>query len=269
MSPFAPCFIFENELTVYGLPTADDQPDIMNLVQLASTIVDTECGRIDDDGNGSLVYTTYVQRILLQARNRNLIQLPMKPIIGLTSNVISDLSASGAAVTGALQPYYTGAQVSTFNQPNGALSGIVSCSGRYGYIRQDRSVGYPDLQAMINPLNLVTMFGGPAPWVGMDVTNIDYDPKIGEAWLPAGIQLQAYSEIWIVYTSGYDPRRMPPTVKFVTAALVKNALAKGDGTTGLMSMQLGKSGLNYSFYKELLDPTLDSMLTPFKVVRAY
>jgi len=265
MNVFTPCFLLETELSSFGLPTPDIQSDIMNVVQLASTLVDTECGRIDGDGNGSLIYTTYVQRILLQTRNRNLVLLPMKPIVPID---IATVSALQTAATGTPNTFYTGVLPNLVNQPNGMLSGIVACSGRYGYVRQDRSVGYPDLFAAINPLNLVTMFGGPAPWVSMDVSQIDYDPKTGEAWLPAGIQLQAYSEILITYNSGWNPLQIPWAVKFVTAALVKNALAKGDGTTGLLTMTLGRSGANATFFQGLLDPTLDRMLTPFKNVVA-
>ena len=268
IGPFYPCYIFESELSAYGLPTPDFVGDIMNLVQLASTIVDTECGRIDGDGNGSLVYTTYVQRLLLQTRNRNLLELPIKPIVGITQ---SQVNAMMAAASGSPSGnyWYTGVQPSVFNAPNGSLSGIIGASGRYGYGRQDISLAYPDLFAMINPLNLVTMFGGPAPWVSIDVTQTDYDGKTGEVWIPAGLQLQKYSEVYVIYNSGYDPFNMPRTIKYVTAALVKNALAKGDGTTGLLSMNMGRGGPTVGMYSSLIDPTLDRLLTPYKNVRSY
>lgn len=267
-SVFTPCFILPSELQAFGLSTPDVQPDIVNVVQLASTLLDQECGRIDGDGNGSLIFTTYTQRILLQTRNRNLVEIPMKPIAAVDANTVALIQASGAAIPG--QNYYdTGVQANTQNGPNGDLTGILSCSGRYGYIRQDRSVGYPDLFAAINPLNLITMFGGPAPWVSMDVTQIDYDKRTGEAWLPAGIQLQAYSEILITYNSGFSPLQIPWALKHVTASLTKNALAKGDGTTGLLTMTLGRSGANATFFQQLLDPTLDRMITPYRNVRSY
>jgi hypothetical protein len=267
--PFTPCYVLPQELQSYGLPSPTAQPDIMNLIYLASAIVDEACGRIDGDGNGSLVFTTYTQRILMQTRNRNLCQLPLKPIVALTADQVASLAASGAAsgtnyyLTGNLLP-------STFLSPWGALSGIVSASGRYGYSRQDMSIAYPDLFAFINPLNLVTMFGGPAPWVAIDITNTDYDWKTGEVWVPAGLQLQRYSEIIITYNSGYDPTNMPIGVKLATACLVKNAMAKGDGTTALTSMRLGRSGANMEFVPgSLIDPTVDALLMPYKAVRAY
>lgn len=263
-----PSFILPSELQQYGLPLPTQQADIYNLVQLASTLIDTACGRIDGDGNGSLVYTTYTQRTLLSTRNRNVVQLSAKPIVALTQTQIDNYQ--NMAATGTFNCYYTGAlQASTSTSFEGVgLVGIVSCSGRYGYTRQDMSVAYPDLWAFINPLNLITLFGGPSPWVAIDPSQIDVDIRTGEIWIPAGLQLQRYSEILVTYTSGYPPDNMPPAVKFVCAAIVKNALARGDATTGLMSMNIGRSGAGMSFYEGgLIDPTLDVMLQPYKVVR--
>ena len=269
IGPFQPTFIFPNELQAYGLPSTTAQPDILNLVQLASSIIDEACGRIDGDGNGSLVFTTYTQRILMQTRNRNLALLPIKPIVGLTPAVVAALTAQASGAQ--FNAYLTGClQANTLNNPMGVLSGIVGASGRYGYTRQDMSLAYPDLFAFINPLNLVTMFGGPAPWVPIDVTMTDYDPKTGEVWVPAGLQLQRYSEIIITYNSGYDPNNLPPGVKMACACLVKNAMAKGDGTTALTSMSLSRSGANFGFMPgSLIDPTVDGLLTPYRSIRAY
>lgn len=266
MVPFSPMYIFETELSIYGLPTPDSQPEILNLVQFASYAIDEACGRVDGDGNGSLVFTTYTQRILLQTRNRNLIMLPLKPVVAVDQTTITALQT---AATGNFNSYYTGVVPNVLAQPNGQLSGIVSASGRYGYTRQDMSIAYPDLFAFINPLNLVTMFGGPAPWVPIDVMNTDYDPKTGEVWVPAGLQLQRYSEVLMTYNSGYDPRAMPGAIKRITAACVKNILAKGAGTTGMRSFNLGRSGANAAFDEQIIDPVLDRLLTPFKAVRAY
>ena len=130
-------------------------------------------------------------------------------------------------------------------------------------------MAYPDLFAFINPLNLVTMFGGPAPWVPIDITNTDYDWKTGEVWIPAGLQLQRYSEIIITYTSGFDPNCLPPGVKMATACITKNLMAKGAGTTGLLGMSLSRSGANFTFMPGIIDPTVDGLLTPYKAVRAY
>jgi hypothetical protein len=273
LKPFMPMYIPPEEFGAFGLPCATDvNCNTAGLVQFASAFIDEECGRIDGDGSGSLVYSTYVQRVLLQTRNRNLLTLAMKPIVAVPVETVDALKAlaetmSSADVVG-FQPFYTGVQPNTFNGYNGTPSGFIAASGRYGYTRQDRAVGYPDLYAMINPLNLVTMFGGPAPWVPVAAEMIEYDPKTGECWIPAGLQLQAYSEIMAVYNSGYDPRKMPYQIKFVVAGLVKNAIARG-GVTGITSMSFGKLGASYSYFQDLLDPMLDRMLTPFKTVRGY
>jgi hypothetical protein len=266
MTPFAPCFIPEKELTRYGLPTPQDVPEVMSLVQFASSIIDEHCGRVDGDGNGSLVFTTYTQRILLQTRNRNLMQLPIKPIVAVDAATVTDLQN---AASGNYNYTYTGVTPNTILDRSGQLSGLVAASGRYGYTRQDMAIAYPDLFAMINPLNLVTMFGGPAPWIPMDISNTDYDARTGEIWIPAGLQLQRYSEVLISYNSGYHPLAMPPAIKHACAALVKNALAKGAGTTALVSLQMGRSGANASFVQNLLDPTLLQLLTPYCNVRSY
>jgi len=273
-----PMYILPEEFSAYGLPCPKDEKcNAAQLVQFASAFIDEECGRIDGDGSGSLCYSTYVQRVLLQTRNRNLIALAMKPMVSVDQQTVDDLVAlavntSGSDFAGTVyagtQPYYTGCWANSFNSYNGSPSAFLGASGRYGYTRQDRSVGYPDLYAMINPLNLVTMWGGPAPWVSVDCTQIEYDPKTGECWIPAGLQLQAYSEIMAVYNSGYDPRRMPYQIKYVVAGLVKNLITRG-GVTGITSMNYGKLGASYQFFQDLLDPVLDRMLTPFRTVRGY
>ena len=267
--PFVPMYVLPTELNQFSLPTPDVQDDILNLVQLASTLIDTACGRIDGDGNGSLVYTTYVQRTLLQTRNRNLVQLNAKPISPVSSSTIADLQALAASGTADFPNcYYTGVLPSPASPGfGGSLSGLIGVSGRYGYTRNDMSMAYPDLWAFINPLNLVTIFGGPAPWVAIDITQTDLDPKTGEMWIPAGLQLQRYSEILVNYNSGFHPLRMPWAVKFVCASIVKNALAKGDATTAVLSMNLSRSGAGFTMGPMLLDPQLDAMLQPYKTIR--
>jgi hypothetical protein len=266
-TPFAPCYLWSWELEQYGLPTPDRVPDVMNLVMLASSLIDEACGRLDGDGNGSLVFTTYCQRILIQTRNRNLTQLPIKPIVAVASGTVATLQALAAASG---NNFYTGVQANTaVSVLTNQLSGLITCSGRYGYTRQDMAVGYPDLFTMVNPLNLVTMFGGPAPWISVDITQADYNSQSGEFWPPAGLQLQRYSELIVIYNSGWDPRAMPYQIKFVCASIVKNALAMGNATTAMRSLTLGKAGAQASFLGGLIDPTLDLMLTPFKNVRSY
>jgi hypothetical protein len=267
IAQFTPRFIFENELATYGLPSPTQACEIMGLIDMASVAIDEYCGRIDGDGNGSLVYTTYTQRCLLQTRNRNLVEIPMKPVAVVTPDVSAALQAQ-AETSGASGNYwFTGVLPNTLTSFTKDLSGIIGCSGRYGYTRQDLSSGYPDLFATINPLTILALFGGPAPWIPVDVTQIDYDNRTGEAWIPVGLQLQRYSEILITYNSGFDPNRIHPLIKRVTSSLVKNAMAMGNATTALRGLTVAKSGVNYHLYGDLFDPTLDRMLTPFKNVR--
>jgi hypothetical protein len=192
----------------------------------------------------------------------------MKPMLAVNGG---DVQSFQAAATGTINSTYTGVQPNTaISVINGSLSPILGCSGRYGYTRQDMSVAYPDLFAFINPLNLVTMFGGPAPWVPIDITQIDYDARTGELWIPAGLQLQRYSEILLTYNSGWNPFSIPRMVKHVCASLVKNALAQGDATTFLTGMGLSKSGASYSFQRTgIIDPVLSAMLTPYRNCRSY
>ena len=263
---FAPRYLSEADLPGFGLPTPDVLPTILTLVEMASLLIDEDCGRIDGDGNGSLVVSTWGQRCLLQTRNRNLIEAPMKPLMAVDGGTVQSFKD---AVSGDINTTYTGVQPNTITSViNGTLSPLLGCSGRYGYTRQDMSIAYPDLFAFINPLNLVTMFGGPAPWVPIDVTMIDYDARTGELWIPAGLQLQRYSEVLITYNSGWNPLSMPRMVKHVCASLVKNALTQGDATTFLTSMRLNKSGAGYTFNSGgIIDPVLHNALTPYRNVR--
>lgn len=269
MQPFQSCYLLPQELQNYDLPTPAAVPSIVTSVQFASAIIDQACGRLDADGIGSLVYTTYTSRILMQSRNRNLLQLPMRPVVAITADVIATLqTAAGASGDNTPNYYYTGVIANTVNQYNGSLSGIISASGRYGYPRNDMSVSGPDFWAQLNPINLLATFGGPAPFVSIDVSNTDYDSKTGDCWIPVGIQMQRYTEIIVIYNSGWNPLAMPMPIKLATAALTKNLISKG-GVTGLNSMNLGKSGTNISMQQALIDPTVDQFLSPFKSIRAY
>ncbi len=264
---FAPRYLQEGELPLFGLPGTDEVPEIMNLVELASLIIDEDCGRIDGDGNGSLVVTTWSHRCLLQTRGRNLIECPMKPMLAVDATLQSALQL---AASGDINSTYTGVQVNTtVSQLNGQLSPIIGCSGRYGYGRQTYAAAYPDFGAFINPLTFLAVCGGPVPWVPIDVSQIDFDPLTGELWIPAGLILGQYSEVLLVYNSGFNPLRLPRTIRHVCASLVKNALASGNATTFLTGMSLAKSGANYSFGQSLLDPVLSAMLSPFRNVRSY
>lgn len=276
VSNFQPAYIFPSEYTAFGLPPSPTtlapgaiapQPDIDYLVQMASTTIDEHCGRVDGDGNGSLVYTTYQERLLFQAPGRNLTLLPMKPVSAVSTATIASLMALDAASGGF---FYTGCLPNTqYLNFTGQLSAIIACSGRYGYVRRDQSQTYPDLNALINPQNLISLFGGPPPWIAVDLSNLDYDPKTGEIWIPAGLQLQRYSEILITYNSGYDPRYMPRSIKQACANITKNLMLRG-GVTGIQAQSLGRAAFNVTMTPGgIIDPDTERLLRSFVAVRAY
>lgn len=275
MGVFQPWYILPSENVKYGLPISPTgaasgayipQPDIDNLVQLASTMIDEYCGRTDGDGNGSLVYTTYQERLLMQAPGRNLLYLPVKPVVALTQAQITNLQNIDTASGGY---FYTGVMPSTVNLANGTLSGILAASGRYAYTRRDMAQQYPDQNALMNPQDLISLFGGPAPWIAIDITNLDYDAKTGELWVPAGLQLQRYSEVIVTYNSGYDPTNMPRQIKFACAAMTKNLMLKGAGTTGIVSQSLGRAAFNVTMGVDIIDDNIKRILENFRAVRAY
>lgn len=276
ISNFQPTYLFPYEYAQYGLPPSPSslapgaiapQPAIDNLVAMASTQIDEYCGRTDGDGNGSLVYTTYQERLLFQAPGRNLTLLPMKPAVGISAATIATLMQLDAASGGG---FYTGCVPNTtIVQSTGQLSAIVACSGWYGYTRRDNSLSYPDANALINPQSIISLFGGPPNWIAVDITNTSLDPKTGEIWIPAGLQLQRYSEIIITYNAGYDPRYMPKAIKLACAAIVKNLMLRG-GVTGIQGQSLGRAAFNVTMAPGgIIDPDIERLLRAFVTLRAY
>lgn len=285
---FQPRFILPNELSLFALPDANRQPAILSLVDAASELIDVYCGRVDGTGQGSLVYTTYIERLLLQARNRNILRVSFKPMVALSQNYINlvTASANNVPLNKQGQPleytllttnyYWNGAQaantpLNTMGAspvPGSTLSPILGCSGRYGYARRSEFAIYPDLNYGMNLLQVASFFGGPPNFTAIPVASIDFDVASGEIWVPAGIYLSQYTEIVIIYTSGYDPLNMPRAIKHACAALVRNYLSRGGGVTGLRSIQTG-GAVNVSFSQDLIDTTIERMLDPYKNVIAY
>lgn len=276
--PFVPRFILPNELSKYGLPDQSSQSNILSLVDSASSLIDQYCGRTDGTGQGSLVYSTYSERILMQSASRNIVRLSFKPLVGLDPTVVNNLQASANAPltspTGDpllyTNYYWTGCLASIYQTPTVGLSPILGCSGRYGYARRNASQIYPDLAYGMNPLMVAAFFGGPPNWTGIDVTQIDVDlqTQSGEVWVPAGLYMSQYTEIMVTYNAGYDPLNMPPAIKQACASLVRNYLSRGGGTTGLKSMTAAGT-VNVMFTEELIDPTVARMLAPYMNVIAY
>ena len=284
--PFQPRFILPNELRMYGLPDHNRQPQILTLVDAASSLIDIHCGRIDGTGQGSLVYTTYMERLLMQSINRNIVRLTFKPLVALSPNVINNLAASANNVpvnkktgnkTEGSQDllytnyFYTGCQPNTTpvkNVPGSTISPILGVSGRYSYGRRGASQIYPDLSYGANILQIASFFGGPPTWQDVNMSLSDFDTSTGEIWIPAGLYLSQYQEIVVSYNSGFDPLNMPNAIKKACAMLVKNFLSRGGGTTGLRSISTSGTA-NVSFEPDLIDGTIASMLDPYKSVMCY
>lgn len=266
MGVFQPRYIFPNELQQYGLTGgACGNDDLLNLVDTASTMIDEFCGRTDGDGNGSLVYTTYTERILAQSPGRNFYVIPHRPPVAVTAAQVATLSGLDIAASG---NYYTGVLPSINTLADGRLSAIISASGRYVPTRRD-GYGFADEpNSWINPLNTITLFGGPPPWNVIDMINLDYDAQTGELWLSSGLYLARYSEVVVVYNSGYDPTNMPRAIKRACAAIAKNLMAKGAGTTGMTSFTSSKIGVSAEFTEDVFDVNVQRLLASYVTMRA-
>ena len=281
--------ILPNELTQYGLPDANRQNNMLSLVEAASVAIDAWCGRVDSEGNGSLVYSTYMERILMQARNRNIVRCSFKPLVAIPASVVNNLYASANTVpvnpatqqqikTVTSNPllftnyFYTGCQPNTIavtNVPGSTLSPFIGISGRYGAtIRRSEYMIYPDLNYGANPIMIASMFGGPPAWVDVNIGMTDFDPQTGEIWVPAGIWASQYTEIVVIYNSGFDPLNMPRPIKTATAMLIRNYLSRGGGTTGLRSISSAGTA-NISFTPDLIDEYIQNVLLPFQNIIAY
>lgn len=252
---FVPRFIFASELKAYGLPSQSEQDDIMSLVEGASVLIDEHCARIDSDGNGSLVYTTYTERLHLP-QGRNVVRLTYRPLAAIPESVRVDIAASG-------DRYYTGFKSNgVVRTPGSVLSPIVSLSGRYGYGRRGEQQVYPDLNYGANILQVASYFGGPPQYTPVDIGFVDFNTQVAEIWIPAGLYLSQYTEIEVMYNSGFDPRDMPSAIKQATANVTKNSMIRGGGMTGLQSITgVGKIGT--SFTEELIDPTTKKLLRSY------
>jgi hypothetical protein len=281
--PFRPRYLLPSELVTYGLPDPSVQPNILALVDAASTFIDEYCGRTDGNGQGSLVYTTYQERILLQARNRNIFRLTFKPLAVITPTTQALLIASANQVQGndpleAVNWYYTGFQANTIVRPDGTTTSILGASGRYGYPRRGEAAIYPDLNYGMNLLQVAAFFGGPPQFTFIDPTAIDFDTATAEVWVPAGLYMSQYTEVVITYNSGYSPvpipgvMQIPQAIKQACVGLIKNFLSRAGGTFGIKSISVA-GGVNYTFGDfqpdQYVDPTIERYLMNYKTIVAY
>lgn len=261
---FSPRYIEESELDYFGLPDVDTQKNILALVDGASAYIDEYCGRTDVNGSGSLVYTTYSERLYLP-EGRNIVRLSFRPFAPISPSVQQTLIASGGQ--GQWNHFYTGFTPNTVLTQNGSvLSPLISISGRYGYSRRGSQQVYPDLNYGANLLQIASFFGGPPGFTPVDISQVDVDVNSGELWFPAGLYLSQYTEVVVTYNVGFDPTNLPVAIKHATSMLIRNLLARGGGTTGLKSMNASR--INMQFTDDLVDTTVDRMLQKFKVVYA-
>ncbi|MDE2103027.1 MAG: hypothetical protein KGL39_37630 [Patescibacteria group bacterium] len=264
MVAFQPRYVFENELATFGLPMIAQQPNILNMIDNASTLIDEYCGRLDGDGHGSLVYSTYVERLLVPD-DRNILRLMQRPLVVVDQGTVNALGASGSV---AGNNFYTGVTANSQTLANGHVSVLIGASGRYGYGRRSGIMVYPDLNFIANSLQIASFFGGPPQWTQVDLSLIDFDPRTAEVWVPAGLYLSHYTELVVVYNSGYDPRQMPAAIKHACADIVKNALAMAAGVGVLKSISTG-GALSMSFGDDLIDNNVKRKLRNFVTVLAY
>jgi hypothetical protein len=287
---FTPRFILPEETVLYGLPDASRTPAILSLIDGASALIDVHTGRVDGYGNGSLVYSTYLERLLMQARGRNVVRLSFKPLAVVDASTINDLQASANSIPTNIQTskklqsgassnpllftnyWWTGCKpnlVGTTNVPGSTMSPLIGCSGRYGAtIRRSDYMVAPDLNYGVNPLQFASFFGGPSFWTSIAIDLTDFDPTTGEIWVPAGLYLSQYTEIVCEYNAGFHPLYIPRPIKQACAMLVRNLLSRGGGVTGLRSLTATGTA-NVSFTPDLIDTTIEGILSPFVNVIAY
>lgn len=256
-----PQFIYQSELSAYGLPDPTDEPKIISYVQKASSLIDSHCGRINQDGYGSLVWTTYGERILLP-EGRNIGRCSYKPLVAIDATTYANYSASGSA-SGSLATNLL-APNTQMSSDSVRLSPFIAITGRYGYGRRGTQNLYPDANYGANILQIASMFGGPPQFTPITITNTDFDPVTGEFWVPAGIYLSAYSEVFMLYNSGFPPDNLPNGVKNACAMVVHNFLA----TPATNLRGFGVGSIHHEFQDQLITPDIQKLLMPFVQVIA-
>ena len=262
-----PQYVLDSELSKYGLPSVDTEPNIISYIQKASSLIDQHCGRIDTTGWGSLVWTTYTERLFLP-EGRNITRLTYKPPVAIDPVTYANYGASGVisfaqyGVSGTTNLLAPNTQLAADGV---RLSPIVALAGRYGYGRRAQQQVYPDLNYGANILQIASYFGGPPQFTPIDVSMTDYEPLTGEIWIPAGLYLSAYTEIWAVYNAGFPPDAMPYFVKNACATLVFNYLA----TPATRLRSFGVGSVHHEFTPDLIDSNIANMLNPVVNTVAY
>ena len=265
-------YVKEEELKPLGLPTTDSVPNVMTLIDRASTLIDEYCGRRTEANEGSILYSTYEETLPIRPGRGNCVRLSYRPLVVITPTTQQAIALTGQAEVGPEgEDYYN-----TGFTPNSVvlsdkvtLSPIHSLQGFYGWPGYYQQT-IPSIIAapVILGLGLPLYFDGygqpPAPdTVSIPDTNVNL--VTGDIWVPAGQYAIPYREIKIRYNAGYDPLNVPYAVKFATASLVRNLIARGGGTTGLKGYS-GAGRMTMNFTDSLIDDTIDLWLRKYKVV---
>ena len=132
---------------------------------------------------------------------------------------------------------------------------FVSIQARYAKPRRGQTV-YPLQEEVLWAFSL------PGAWTTVDPTTVDFVADTGELIFPLNILGLPYNEVAVTYTAGLTT--LPSAVKCACAQIVKNAQA----TPGLnvKSSKVDTLQLQY-FSGALVDPTVESMLSPWVSVR--
>lgn len=260
---FQPQFIYAGELSQYGLPSVSDEPTILAKIQSASAMIDQYCGRQDVNGNGSLVWTTYTERIFLP-EGRNIARVAYRPMVAIPLTTFNAYQVSaGQGIQAAVSLAVSGNNQTASDGVT--LSPFISLAGRYGYGRRGQQQVYPDLNYGANILQIASYFGGPPQFTPIAVSNTDFNPNNGEFWCPAGLYLSAYTEVEATYNSGFPPNALPSAIKQACAMLVQNYLS----TPASNLTSFGVGSVHHTFFQQgLIDLSIQRLLDPYKTVLA-
>ena len=133
-----------------------------------------------------------------------------------------------------------------------ATSPIVSARARYGVPRRGEE------EAGELASDVAQAFALPGSWAVLDAASFDVFAETGEIAVASNPLALTYNEVEITYTAGLA--RIPETVKFACAQIVRNAQA-----TPALNVRVGnldRMHLEY-FADTLLDPTVRAGLAPY------
>ena len=131
---------------------------------------------------------------------------------------------------------------------------ITRAWGRYGYGRRDRRTLN---QTALDFVAATAVWGSPPAFQTIDVDQIEFFGATGECWLPTGFFLVNYSQIQIVYTSGFP--RMPQRVLDALAETIHSVCTRGHSDRaefrqGLHLERYSTTGYLTGTARDLLDP---------------